>query len=271
MGASLRKTVVWWAPSGLVARRRARSRGRVRDAARQDRSDRYAAIIKEEPRGDVREYEDLVRVAIDCGVDETTLRHSSIPVNSLDFVVELIDRGPGLHIGNYAGVSLAYLAGRVDGLIVAVDPNVPHRGLKHGQDSVVRLVTAAGVQDRVVLICGYSRSKNPSNQGAVVRGYDPASAWAHEFAPECVLANLGQLGVRFGWALLDGNHEPNYLRAELADLEPLLLGDGLVFLDDCSESWPEIRDVFRSVPDGWCAEATDGRIGVLRRVEGNVD
>ncbi len=267
MGASLRKAVVWWAPSGLVARRRARSRSEVHDAARQDRRDRYAAIIQEEPRGDVRGYEDLVRVAMDCGVDEATLRYSSIPVESLDFVVRLVERGPGLHVGNYAGVSLAYLAGRVDGLIVAVDPNVPHRGLKHGQDSVVRLLTAAGVQDRVVVICGYSRSKNPSNQGAVVGGYDPARAWADEFAPECVLANLGQLGVQFGWALLDGNHEPNYLRAELADLEPLLVGDGLVFLDDCSESWPEIRDVFRSVPDGWCVEATDGRMGVLRRVE----
>lgn len=267
MGASLRKIVVWWAPSGLVARRKARSRREVHDAARQDRRDRYAAIIKEDPRGDVRGYEDLVRVAIECGIDEATLRHSSIPVESLDFVVGLIERGPGLHVGNFAGVSLAYLAARVDGLIVAIDPNVPHRGLKHGQDAVVRLVTAAGVQDRVVLICGYSRSKNPSNQGAVVGGYDPARAWADEFAPECVLANLGQLEVQFGWALLDGNHEPDYLRAELADLAPLLLRDGLVFLDDCSESWPEIRDVFRSRPDGWCAEATDGRIGVLRRVE----
>lgn len=267
MGASLRKIVVWWAPSGLVARRKARSRREVHDAARQDRRDRYGAILKEEPRGDVRGYEDLVRVAIECGIDEATLRHSSIPVESLDFVVGLIERGPGLHVGNFAGVSLAYLAARVDGLIVAIDPNVPHRGLKHGQDAVVRLVTAAGVQDRVVLICGYSRSKNPSNQGAVVGGYDPARGWADEFAPECVLANLGQLEVQFGWALLDGNHEPDYLRAELADLAPLLLRDGLVFLDDCSESWPEIRDVFRSRPDGWCAQATDGRIGVLRRVE----
>ena len=257
---------MWWAPSGLVARRRAVSGAKADAAARQNRHDRYVAISQQRTTGgDVRNYDDLLRVAIDRGVDEATLRAGSVPVESLDFVVGQVGRGPGLHVGNYAGVSLAYLAAHVDGVIVAVDPNVPFQGFSHPQDTVVRLLAAAGAQDRVVLVCGYSQSKNPSNQAWVHDDYDPATEWMNEFAPECVFENLRELGVRFGWALLDGNHDPDYLRAELVALASLLVPDGLVFIDDCNQWWPEILDVFRAPPAGWTAAGTDGRIGVLRR------
>ena len=99
----------------------------------------------------------------------------------------------------------------------------------------------------------------------VVEGYDPTAEYDNEIAPECVIESLASLGIRFRWALLDGNHTGEYLRAELDACVPLIEPGGHVFLDDCSESWPEIRDVFRSELDGWVAEGTDGRIGVLRR------
>jgi hypothetical protein len=258
--------LLWCAPAGLLAQRRARRLAESENLGEQTRREHYERIDRlETARGDDRDYDDLLRVALDAGVEEAMLRASSMPVASLDFVLDQIEGGPGLHVGNYAGVSLAYLAARIDGLIVAVDPNVTYQLLTHPQDTVAKLLAAAGVQDRVVLICGYSRSKNPSNQGRVLDGYDPLTEFANEIAPESVLANLRELGVQFGWALLDGNHNANYLRAELAELRPLILPDGKVFLDDCSESWPDIRDVFGSAPDGWHAEATDGRTGVLRR------
>ena len=35
----------------------------------------------------------------------------------------------------------------------------------------------------------------------------------------------------------------------------------LVFLDDCDEFWPEIRDTFMTPATGWKSDGTDGRIG----------
>jgi hypothetical protein len=37
-----------------------------------------------------------------------------------------------------------------------------------------------------------------------------------------------------GWALLDGNHHPDYLLAELEDLAPSMHTGARVFLDDCN-------------------------------------
>jgi hypothetical protein len=232
------------------------------------RRERYAATDAgiASTIGAIGDYAKLLQLAVDAGVDAEYLQVGSIPVESLDFVLGRIEEGPGLHIGNYAGVSLAYLAAKTDEVVVAVDPNVPHWGHAHPQDIVVRLLTAAGVQDRVLLVCGYSLEKNPSNDGSIVDGYDPAAECSNEFAPEHVLQNLRSYDMRFGWALLDGNHEPGYLRAELDELAPLIRDGGRVFLDDCDPHWPEIRDVFMTSRDGWSPEGTDGRIGVLRRI-----
>ncbi len=88
----------------------------------------------------ITDYESLLGLVIDHGVDPELVRVGSIPAASLDFMLERIDGGPGLHVGNYAGVSLAYLAARIDGVIVAVDPNIEHWGLPDPQDTVVRVL-----------------------------------------------------------------------------------------------------------------------------------
>jgi hypothetical protein len=190
----------------------------------------------------------------------------SMDREGLDFILDRIETGPGLHIGNYAGLSLAYLAGHTGDVVVAVDPNVEHWGLPHPQDVVVRLLHAAGVEDRVLLVCGYSLGWNPSNDGSVIAGYDPGEQYPNEIAPVGVLPLLEGFQMQFGWAVLDGNHDPDYLRAELDHLAPLLREGGLAFLDDCDAYWPEIRAVFEGVPEGWRADGHDHRIGVLRRI-----
>ena len=57
---------------------------------------------------------------------------------------------------------------------------------------------------------------------------------------------------------------------ELQWLRPRLDQGGLVFLDDVTDSWHEIRDVFNAVAGGastgYSALGHDGRIGVLQRV-----
>ncbi len=112
---------------------------------------------------------------------------------------------------------------------------------------------------------GYSLEKNPGNDGSMIAGYDPAAAFAHENAPVNVLQNLRSLDMRFRWASLDGNHEPAYLQAELDQLRPLMTDDGLVFLDDCDQYWPDIKAVFENARDGWRPVGKDNRTGVLRR------
>lgn len=129
----------------------------------------------------------------------------------------------------------------------------------------MRLLRAAGVEDRVLVVCGYSLGWNPSNDGSVIDGYDPSREADHEIAPVGVLPMLHSLGLRFRWVVLDGNHEPAYLRAELDSLLPLVEDGGVVFVDDCDPYWPEIRAVFEHARDGWRADGNNHRVGVLRR------
>jgi len=59
-----------------------------------------------------------------------------------------------LHIGNFVGISLAYLTcflaeQHCDSLVVGVDPDVPHRGIRHPQEHVAALLTACGLENNV--------------------------------------------------------------------------------------------------------------------------
>jgi len=259
----VRRALRFFEPYGVFYRREARVRARF-DAERRARYAAARAAIAQtsEP---IRDYDQLKALAVDAGAYEERVEAGSIHVASLDFILERIDGGPGLHIGNYAGVSLAYLAAHSEGLIVAVDPNMVRWGDRRSQDVVVHLLQAAGVDERVLLLCGYSLERNPSYNGRVVDGYDPSVEARNEAAPVEVLRNLRALGLRFQWALVDGNHEGSYVQAELERLEPLISDDGVVFLDDCTEHFPDIRSVFETPGSRWRADGYDGRIGVLRR------
>ncbi|MFI5045885.1 MAG: hypothetical protein ACHQIG_02385 [Acidimicrobiia bacterium] len=259
------RAVLWSTPHGIVARRNTRQRRARKEQLAATNRSITAQAANQRGAGTIG-YDTLIAAGVAAGVDERHLRAGSIPEADLEFILESITDGPGLHVGNFAGVSLAYLAARTEDLIIAVDPNVPCRGLTHPQDVVVRLLALVGASERILLVCGYSGRKNLSNQGRVMRGYDPMVEYENESAPENILDNLAAFGIRFAWALLDGNHRGDYLRSELTACASLIEPGGRVFLDDCTDSWPEIRDVFRSNSiDGWVPEATGGRVGVLRR------
>jgi hypothetical protein len=210
----------------------------------------------------------------------TTERHTrigSIPVASLQRAAEVLTRElPAvpprvLHVGNYLGVSLSFVldwARARDGVVVSVDPNIPHRGVEEPQDAVCDLLAHFGLDHNHLLMCGYSLGKSLSNDGVVFDGYDPASAWSAESAPEDVLLTLCRLGHRFDAAFIDGNHDPSYLRAEIAQIAEMLAPGGLLVLDDVDPAWEQIRAVFDEVAmSDWPLEAVDadGRIGILRR------
>ena len=211
------------------------------------------------------------------------LRHhlleGSIPCASLQFVRQAVEQhigtGPllGLHVGNYVGISLAFCAAALKAVhpesrMLGIDPNVPHRGTADPQSHVAALLRACDLQDHVLILTGYSGRKSISNDGVEFDGYDPVCYARSESAVEHVLRSLGfLLPQRINFALIDGNHEADYVRAELCDLAPLLARNALVVLDDVDAAWQELRDVFNTIDDsGFAKVGTDGRVGVLRFV-----
>lgn len=224
-------------------------------------------------------YEDAVSHVVASGL--TTERHvrmGSVPEASLATAVNVLeDHLPAtdprlLHVGNFVGVSLSYLldwARHRGGFVVSVDPDIPHRGVEHPQRAVCEVLAHFGLTDRHLLICGYSLDKCFSNDGVVFDGYDPASAWAAEAAPENVLPGLAHAGQRFDAAFIDGNHDAAYLRRELTVITRLLEPGGVLVLDDVDPNWDQIRGLFDEVGTGdWPYERllADGRVGILRRL-----
>jgi len=222
--------------------------------------------------------EEVIAFLAARGIDEQQVREGSIPVASLEYLRRVVHdvfatRGPvsALHVGNFVGVSVAFVATVLkeldpSSLVVSIDPNVAHRGVLNPQAHVSALLTACGVQRNTVMIAGYSGEKNISNDGVSFAGYHPEREFLNEYACEGTLENLTKLHCRgFDLAMLDGNHDASYLVAELRLVVPLLGSGALVILDDVDESWSEIRDVFNRLEEtGLRQLSTDGRIGIAR-------
>ena len=224
------------------------------------------------------DYEPVLTFLLDRGVPEHHLREGSVPVKSLEFIrdqaiVPLGSARPlrALHIGNFVGVSLAYLAATLvkshpSSIMISVDPNLTHRGIANPQAHVSALLSACGLSKNVMIVAGYSGHKSISNDGVVFGTYDPAEEFASEFACEESLENIHQLCPgTFDFIFLDGNHDATYLLAELKRVRPLLRPGGFVILDDVDEYWVEIRNVFQEIKSlGLDPVGADGRVGIAR-------
>lgn len=270
----LRRTARYLVPYGLgIAlreRRQRRSSVSVMNAARAGASGRVPPF----------DYEAAVSQLVAFGVPEQSIRLGSMPVGSVNFVRdtlarELADRRPLrlLHVGNFVGLSLAAIAdaaGRLDddALVVAVDPDIPHLGVERTQDVTLQLLSHFGLQRRTLVICGYTLEKTVASDGLAIDDDNPLAAFGAQAAPENVLPNLTSLGVRFHAAVLDGSHLGDHARRELTAVAHILEPGGLIFLDDVSDSWVEIRDLYAEVAHDASspleAVAHDGRLGVLR-------
>jgi len=223
-------------------------------------------------------YEDSIAWLASQGVDEDQIRGGSIPERSLSFIEGYLSRflAPqpvtALHIGNFVGVSLAYVVNALrsidpESLVIAVDPNIPHRGVSNPQDHTARLLSRYGLQKNCLLVCGYSLSKNHGDDGGYIYGDKRLSQvrYATEAASEEVLANLGcLLSRKIDCAFIDGNHDGTYLAAELKALGRLLRPGGVLVLDDVSEAWFEISGVFEEFKRERQVEKSfqDGRVGL---------
>src|SRR5262249_10407360 len=157
------------------------------------------------------------------------------------------------HVGNFVGVSLAYITNSVikrnDGsIVVAIDPNIPHRAIENPLTYVTKLLCRCGLERNVMLITGFSIERNISSDGVLCEDYDPEKAFDNEFSCENVLPNMAHFfHKRFDVACLDGHHEASYLEREIAQITPLLRDGGWIILDDVDSNWAEIKSVFNSI------------------------
>jgi Methyltransferase domain len=228
--------------------------------------------------------EEAVNVLLARGLDEEGVRAGSIKPAHLQFldasIREHLRTEPphrALHVGNFVGISLAALSGSLldlaaatDPLVISIDPNIPHNDIADPQTATLALLSHFGYQRNNLVICGYSLEKSLGNEGERTAGYDPEQAYASEVACENVLSSLTALGLALDVALVDGSHNASYLRRELEAIVPLLRPGALLILDDVTDVWVGIRDLFGELgaaDSPWPLEVLDhdGRIGVLRR------
>lgn len=207
----------------------------------------------------------------------------SIPEASLDFCEKHLnallptDRPiVALHVGNFLGISLAYFVDYArsrhkNSVVISIDPNLTHRGIRNPQDHVIALLTHFGLQHNSMISVGYSGSKSVSNDGFAFaddggREYDPFAAHDAEQACESSLTNLCTLSKGcFDFALMDGNHDASYLRRETEIVGSLLGPGGTLILDDVDDSWADIKAEFGKLgAAGWRAVGADGRVGILQ-------
>ena len=225
----------------------------------------------------------LIDFVVSRGVDRTQATEGAMPEASLAFLASILSeysdssRGlRGLHIGNFLGISLTYLADvarkiHAESLVVSVDPNLEHRGIQHPQDHVCAMLDHFGLSDNVMICCGFSHEKNVSNDGRnylenrLLKSSEVEQRIAQEHAPHSVIEHLKQLQVAaFDFALIDGNHESAYVENELEKIHPLMSKGGFVFMDDVSEGWPMLKQVFENCSQSlYRSFEADGRVGVL--------
>ena len=219
-------------------------------------------------RGPAFDYEDVVAFLASRGIDDADLRFGSILEGHLDFIRATMSRQLrprrrpliGLHIGNFVGVSLAAFADSLRSIdarstVVAIDPNVTVAGIDNPQEHVIAALERYNLLDCVLLLTGYSFEPTELSGAPPVDRF-PASGVE-------TLPQLARLGVKFDTALIDGNHRGTTVQRELEWLRPRMRRRGIVFLDDVTDAWPEIRDVFGSARS-YRRIGHDGRIGALR-------
>ena len=217
-------------------------------------------------------YEAAVAHLVKRGLPEHHVRSGSMPEPSLrqcgEAIAEHFDRAEPLtilHVGNFVGVSLSWFADYTrdwngKSRVVGVDPNVTHRGIERPQDHVVSLLTTFGFETAVMLVAGYTLHKNA---GDLDRG-DPRGSFARDQSCECALPMLADLAPgSFDVAVMDGNHESDYLRAELVAIRRLLRSGGLLVLDDVFD-WGTLALIpqeLEASPDATLI-ARDNRLGI---------
>lgn len=223
-------------------------------------------------------YDNCVEFLSNLGCEEFHVRDGSMPKSSLLYCERVINKNlpdkplKVLHVGNFVGVSLACITSIVlkqdlRSLVLSIDPNIRHRNIENPMDKTVRLLSHLNFQKNSLILTGFSLAKNLANDGFVFDGYDPSEMFLREYSLENQLDNLSALmPAVFDLAIIDGNHDPQYLEQEISVLDKLVRRGGILILDDVDEAWAGVQDLFQKLSiDRYTKIGTDGRIGILRK------
>lgn len=219
-------------------------------------------------------YADSIEALCNRGLSRDHVVGGSMTEGSLQFLMGAQARRQKfepirvLHVGNFVGVSLCYVVAAAkqahrDSLVVSIDPNLPHRNVHRPQEHVLWLLSRYRLTSNSLILTGYSLEKCMSNDG-INFGFDPRLTFEQEHAPINQLPHLLSLcGAVFDLAIIDGNHDPDYLQREVAVLDALLKPDGMLALDDINPSWPQLQRVHQELRIKYLDFGTDGRIALL--------
>jgi hypothetical protein len=292
----------WAAPYGLIAPRRRRQEAEHR---RQKAEGEAAAVSRAQAErrrllnnlplptqaAVPFDHEAAIGFLVENGLSEGQVRAGSMPREALEFVgemlVEHLPEGPllGLHVGNFVGVSLAHLTSIMrdkdeKALVVSVDPGMPHRGIEAPDRAALRLLDRFGLTTNSLMVTGYTLGRSLRDDGYVFEEFVPPRAISEEAAAtalkddaacEQVLPNLARLlAGRFDLAVLDGNHDGEYLREELRYVDVALRPGGLLVIDDIGTTfWGGVKAAFEDLSSkegGYIHLGNNGRVGVLARI-----
>ncbi|GAT31748.1 methyltransferase domain-containing protein [Terrimicrobium sacchariphilum] len=279
----MKDLIVNLCPHGLLQWLRIQRSKRWIDRARSLHTERYQRINDESIinaqnsnhiRGD--DWHATTQFLADLGLPKDQIIEGSISETSLKFISTVLRQTLnnnlpllGLHIGNFVGVSLAHITASAvqihpDSLVIAIDPNLTHRGIKNPQNYVLQLLQACDLSNKVLPLAAYSGEKSISNDGFVFGNYDPTTHFQLEAASSNAIQNLTKLFTsKCDFVLMDGNHQADYLVKEIHNVKPLLKPGGLVILDDINMVWEEIRSIFLNISSlGLAPLADDGRVGI---------
>lgn len=215
----------------------------------------------------------------DRGLDPDQVKHGSIPIDSLNAAsLVLREQLPhdrplvGLHVGNFVGVSLAYfvdvlVSKHAQSVVVSIDPGTTHRSIVRPQEHALALLDRYGFGKSHVFAQGFSVLRSVGHEGFIPEG-DYKDLTAHH-ASEGVLDSLTTAGNTFDVAVMDGNHEGEYLQAEIERLYTLLRRGGILVMDDVEPDgiWVGVFEVFERTKSDGAFEflEADGRIALFRR------
>jgi hypothetical protein len=288
MVKALKRAAAFFVPHGVVMIREARRISGWRKDMQEMHSERTfrLASVKDKATGQrvpYFDYEAGISFLIERGCDPAQVREGSLSPESLGFALHYLRRVIGqeqcigLHVGSFVGMSLAFFARAAsrehpDSFVVSIDPDLPHRNIKNTQRHAIGLLNFFNLQRNVVWVTGYSLEKSISNDGIVFDEYDPEERFGAELSCEAQLSALRWLAPeRFDFAVIDGNHDADYLRREIESMNVLLKPGAILVLDDVSWQWPELQSVFNAL-DTTCYQkiGTDGRVGVLQKTSSTV-
>jgi predicted O-methyltransferase YrrM len=184
-------------------------------------------------------WQDLVGRIVQLGYDRDQVLCGSMPEETLSRLSHILS-GNGLQIGGFVGVSHCYLAEalRGKGSICTIDPNLTHREIQNPFLVASKMVSHFGLSKNSTLICGYGNDQ---------------------------MRFFADLGVKFDFIILDGNHEYETVVTEIGFATPILKPGGYLVLDDI-DYWDGPKKVYNETPAGYNRVTLDSRAGLLQKM-----